>query len=392
MENLKRRENESFLDWKYRLIEMKFKKETNVSWQDLTGILGLECHPGSLRKAAYGIIEAKYHYEKKLKDSLPNDVIAEIDEKMRELRKERTKLQDYKREFSKFEKAEARFELLLENMLENMSNLPKLEKSKHHLKGLSSANKEGLAIFSDWHYGSVIETSFNEYNREIARQRIRKLVDKIIEYGKLNNIQTLHVAQLGDIVSGQIHLTTRLFSDIDVVQQIQEVTEILAEVLAELCNEFPNVVYYNVIGNHGRTVAKKEEAMIKDNFEYFVCWYLRERLKSFDNLEIIEDREGLIATEINGEKILLAHGNYERLNTAEGLTQLYGYVFNQIIFGHYHHNYVKEIGQHTEIIMNSSLIGADEYALQLRKISKPAQKFLIYGNDGLENIYNIILK
>ena len=389
MQNLSKRENESFLDWKYRLIESKFKKEIDISWDQLVNILGLECHPGSLRKAAYGIIEAKRHYEKKLRDGMADDVLAEIEDKTREMRKERTKLQDYKREFVKFEKAEAKFEALLETMTDNMNNLPRLEKSKS--KNVLSSNKEGLALFSDWHYGSMVDSSFNIYNRDIARQRIRKLVDKVIEYGKLNKINTLHVAQLGDIVSGQIHLTTRLFSDIDVVQQIQEVTEILAEVISELCNEFPEIVYYNIIGNHGRTVAKKEDAMIKDNFEYFICWYLKTRLKDFDNLTIIEDREGTIATEIKGDKILLAHGNYERMNTAEGLTQMYGYVFNQIIFGHYHHNHQKEIGQFTEIIGNSSLIGADEYALQLRKVSKPAQKFLIYGDEGLENIYNIKL-
>ena len=35
---------------------------------------------------------------------------------------------------------------------------------------------------------------------------------------------------------------------------------------------------------------------------------LKERLKKFDNLTIIEDKEGIIATEIMGEKIALAHG------------------------------------------------------------------------------------
>lgn len=391
MEQLMRKDNESFLDWKYRLIEAKFKKEIDVSWQQLVNVLGLECHPGSLRKAAYGIIEAKHHYDKKLRENLAEGVLAEIEDKTRELRKERTKLQDYKREFVKFEKSEARFEMLLETMAENMNNLSPLEPIKKIPFNVLE-HREGLALWSDWHYGAIVESSFNEYNREVARKRISKLVAKIIQYGKHNGISKLHIAQLGDIVSGQIHLTTRLFSDIDVVTQIQEVTEILADVIAELCNEFPEVVYYNIIGNHGRTVAKKEEAMIKDNFEYFICWYLRARLAKFDNLTIIEDREGIIATDIMGQKIALAHGNYEKLNTAEGLTQMFGYVINQVYFGHYHHNYMKELGQYTDIVMNSSLIGADEYSLQMRRISKPAQKFIIYNEDGLENIYNIVLK
>ena len=96
--------------------------------------------------------------------------------------------------------------------------------------------------------------------------------NKILEHGKRNEISKLHIAQLGDIIAGQIHLTTRLFTDIDTVHQIMEVTEILAQVIAEMCDEFSEVVYYNIIGNHGRTVAKKEDAKVRDNFEYFICW------------------------------------------------------------------------------------------------------------------------
>jgi hypothetical protein len=392
MEAILRKENESFLDWKYRLIEAKFKKEIDVSWQQLVDILGLECHPGSLRKASYGIIEAKHHYDKKVRDNLAETVIAEIEDKQRELRKERTKLQDRKRDFMKYEKIEARFEALLDEMSAKMDDgLPTLDKIEQKPFDVLE-KREGLALFSDWHYGAKIDSSFNVYNRDIAKQRIKELAQKIIQYGKHNGISTLHVAQLGDIINGQIHVTSRLHADIDSVQQTMEVTELLAEVLAEFCNAFPNVVFYNVIGNHGRTAAKKEEATIRDNFEYFVCWYLQLRLKDFDNLKIIEDKEGLIATEIMNQKVVLAHGNYEKMNTAEGLTQLFGYVLNQVFFGHYHHNHQKEIGQHTEIIVNNSLCGADEYALTLRKVSKAAQKFVIYNEDGLENIYNIKFK
>ena len=116
METLLRRKDEGFIDWKYRLIEAKFKKEIDVSWQQLVDVLGLECHPGSLRKASYGIIEAKFHYEKKLKDNSSEFMMKLLEEKTSELNKERVKLQDYKREFKKYEKTEARFEALLEVM------------------------------------------------------------------------------------------------------------------------------------------------------------------------------------------------------------------------------------------------------------------------------------
>jgi hypothetical protein len=61
------------------------------------------------------------------------------------------------------------------------------------------------------------------------------------------------------------------------------------------------------------------------------------------------------------------------------------------MMGHIHHHYEKEIGLHTQIIVNSSLIGSDDYAVQKRLISKPAQKFLVFDREGLECEYNIQL-
>jgi DNA repair exonuclease SbcCD nuclease subunit len=100
----------------------------------------------------------------------------------------------------------------------------------------------------------------------------------------------------------------------------------------------------------------------------------------------------VIETNILGHKIALVHGNYDSVNTvSERLSQSFGYLFQYIMMGHIHHHYEKEIGLHTQIIVNSSLIGSDDYAVQKRLISKPAQKFLVFDCEGLECEYNIQL-
>ena len=44
------------------------------------------------------------------------------------------------------------------------------------------------------------------------------------------------------------------------------------------------------------------------------------------------------------------------------------------------------------MIVNSSLIGVDDHSKNIRKTSKPAQKFMIFvENEGLECMYPILL-
>jgi DNA repair exonuclease SbcCD nuclease subunit len=62
-----------------------------------------------------------------------------------------------------------------------------------------------------------------------------------------------------------------------------------------------------------------------------------------------------------------------------------------IIGGHVHHNYEKEYGR-TTVVVNGSLIGADDYAMQGRYGAKPSQKFMVFDEvEGLQATYIIKL-
>jgi len=390
--DLKRREGENFLDWKYRILESKLNKEVDIDWSELVELLGLESSGDHLRKTAYGSIEAKKHYEQKLIDSVQDsheEILLEIEEKKRELFKERVKLQDARRQNRYLDRVEARVEVLIEEMLLEAKKLEPLFVGEQPKNIVTNKTREALALWSDWHYGQDTENHLNVYNREIAKERIKKLVYETIEYSKEKGINKIHIGQLGDIVNGQIHISTRVNNEIEVGLQIMQVSEILAEAIAEIAREFEEVVLYSVVGNHGRTINKKEDAHIKDNFEYFIVWWLKERLRDFNNITYVQDKDGVIITEILGSKIALAHGNYERLGNPQVLNDTYGTIFNYIIVGHYHHTFMKEISKFTDFIVNNSLCGTDEYALTIRKGSKPAQKLLIFDEDGLETIHNI---
>ena len=62
-----------------------------------------------------------------------------------------------------------------------------------------------------------------------------------------------------------------------------------------------------------------------------------------------------------------------------------------IFMGHYHRNCSDEVHS-CDIVVNSSLIGADDHSKDIRKTSKPAQKFMIFvEGEGMECMYPIKL-
>lgn len=385
-----KQESESFQDYHIRLFENKDKYEIDnyKIAEFLNKEYGSNYDESKWRKDYAQFVKWKDYLVNK---NLDKDVLGKYEEVRIESFKEKVRQRDQKREYNKLLTNQARFEAIKNDVYDAILKLEKKKPISPTPSFGVVGEKQGLALFSDWHYGMEVSNSTNIFNKQVFNQRVEKLVSKVIEHGKNNKIHTLHVGQLGDLVSGMIHVSTRVQSNEDVIEQTKYVSEILAEVLSTLANTFPKIKYYNVIGNHART-GNKNDVGIKENFEYLVPWFLEARLRDFDNIEIISDQDGYITTKIFNDEIVLVHGNYDRVDQCvTRLPQILGYVPNYIIGGHVHHNYEKEYGA-TTVIVNSSLIGADDFAMQGRYGAKPSQKFIIFDEvEGLECTYNIKL-
>jgi DNA repair exonuclease SbcCD nuclease subunit len=384
-----RYEDESVKQYILRLC--RNKDLYRISWQDVAHLIndetGESWGESKYRKWFYAFQEG---YEEALSEN-PFDFAEEFEEQKRELIKEKTKMQDQRREYMNLIKKQARFENLRDEIMqaikEETSTKP-LEWKRP--KRSFQEGREGLALFSDWHYGMICDNKFNQFNEEVFFLRVGELVEKVIEYGKRNEIETLNLAVLGDMISGMIHVSTRVQSNEDVIQQIKVVAETLCEVISQFASEFSKVRVINVCGNHARA-GKKDEVGLKENFEYLLPWYMEARLDRISNVEIITEDDGMVQDEILGKSFVFTHGNFDHFSSsAKSLPQTLGYVPDYIIGGHIHHNFEKDFG-HTTYIANGSLIGADDYAVQKRLITKPMQKFLVMTEDGCECTYNIYL-
>ena len=218
----------------------------------------------------------------------------------------------------------------------------------------------------------------------------------MIELCKKENITNLTVLNLGDMISGQIHLPIRINSRIDVVTQTMEISEILAEFLTNILYELgkgATLDYYSVLDNHSRINPKKQDSIQLESFARFTDWYLKERLKNTKiTIHTNTIDEDIASFSVKFFDILGVHGDKDaQKRIVESLTSFTQTHFDLICSAHYHHFSANE-DNGTLHISNGSLMGTDEFAFKLRKNSKPSQTLIVLSNDNpCEIVYKIVL-
>ena len=269
--------------------------------------------------------------------------------------------------------------LLKELIVEAIS---KIEPLKYEFKDLQSGESEAVLLLSDWHRGQVSDNFFNKFNNEIFDERVEKLMNKTREYCLLNNIKTIHILTLGDMINGGIHVQTRIESQENLIEQTIGVTEALSHLFNNLSQEF-NLELYFCRGNHDRVTPSKEEAMNGESFSDIIPWFLKERLKGNErihfNENVIDDE--IIFADVCGQKFIGVHGHKDSYNKAiDNLALFTKQIPNYIVMGHFHHSREADL-KGVEMIVNPSLCGSDRFAVDNRLFSKAGQKLLMVNKD-----------
>lgn len=269
--------------------------------------------------------------------------------------------------------------LLKELIVEAIS---KIEPLKYEFKDLQSGESEAVLLLSDWHRGQVSDNFFNKFNNEIFDERVEKLMNKTREYCLLNNIKTIHILTLGDMINGGIHVQTRIESQENLIEQTIGVTEALSHLFNNLSQEF-NLELYFCRGNHDRITPSKEEAMNGESFSDIIPWFLKERLKGNDRIHFNENTvdDEIITANVCGQRIIGVHGHKDNFNKAiDNLALFTKQIPDYIVMGHFHHSREADL-KGVEMIINPSLCGSDSYAVDGRKFSKAGQKLLMLNKE-----------
>ena len=390
-EYMKRKE-ESITSYSIRLY--KNRKNYGLTFQEcgdlLNEVSGEDFSEAKWRRPVQHYLEIQEYLEQENPTGVDNNLLEEIELEKIELQKQQMKMRDQKREMTSKIRRLARLEHLEDYLKEVTEELEPVSLPVEQQQ--ENNGSEAMVVLSDWHLGAEHNGRFNKFNSDVARYRINKVKQKTFDKVKKEEIQTLHIANLGDMVHGIIHVSTKIQSEEDVIQQVITASEYLKDFIGTFLQEGIYVKYYNVIGNHGRVTPSKNEVYgIEENFEKLILTILDTAFGQFLNYESIGCQDGLIETEIVGKKFILTHGNFDKnTNAAHRLPQLLGYVPDYIVSGHIHHDTSKDFGR-TMHIVNPSLIGADDYATSGRFGGRAGQKIITFDEKDIDSITNIYL-
>ena len=373
----------------------KLNKESDMSWKEIVSYLGLPWSDSHCRKVGYGVkLYNDYLHEQGIENATDEQLV-ELNEKIMELKKERTKNQDLRTYINRQLRNEARFERMLEyakEIAELKTDSPLL--STYDVKNKYNSEKEGILMLSDWHCGLTAYNNWNRFDKEILIKRVNYLKDETIRICKEQKVDKINILILSDLINGLIHTTTRIENNENVIEQCITVSDILTELIHDVSNHF-EIDVYTSLDNHSRVVANIKDSLQDENFAILIEHIVKHRCSSLKNVEFKENKidRPLIAFDCLGYKVVGCHGDIyvNKNNAIQNMINLLGYVPDLVLTAHLHHLYVNTNNK-TEHIINGSLSGTDTYAKSKALISRCSQNLLIMKKGiGKECMYNIYL-
>ena len=355
----------------------------NDEWVDLVDRYELDCSPDHLRKLAYGF--------RMYRDIMGED--SNETEELVKLKKERQKVSDLRVEAQKQIRNLARIENVIDLMKDEINDLSNNKPfiSSFKLKQ-SSSGKDGILCLGDIHDFLVIDNSVNKYNHEICIRRLNDITDKTIEYGLINDIDKLHIIGLGDYISGTIHNSLKLINQEEIAHQIVNTSEVLAQCIAKLAEHFYCTVTIT-IGNHEAIEMSKDDRRNKNNYTKLIKEFLKLRLDKHPNVIFLEntfnDNE-VALLKVKNLNIAACHGDkINRNKVKEQLEMVTNTELDMILYAHIH-NHQRYTLYNTEVFVNGSLCGSDEYAMGKKLCSPPSQTMIIVDENGV--LYDYVIK
>jgi hypothetical protein len=249
-----------------------------------------------------------------------------------------------------------------------------------------------ITIISDGHGEEKVDpetiNSINEYNMEIAEERIRRYFARVLYMVRVLRkggliINHLVLGVLGDMITGHIHpenVENNLASPTEATMFIQGLISDGIKFLSE-DGDFNSIKVVMIRGNHSRTTQRKRFATgYKNSFEWMMYTQInklfKQELQGFDNVEFIIPKGEFAYVDVYNTTNSFSHGDHFRYMGGVGGViipfQKWIYRMNDILpadkrfIAHWH--------QYTNIpggCINGSVIGYNAFAMGIGAKPEP---------------------
>ena len=348
------------------------------------------------RKKYKNYIDAKTMFVKQ--EATSDGTADELAAKLREINKERVKLQTEKIEYNRWLREEARDELICEKIIDAIRENNSLIAPEPVI--VNKPSKSAIIAFGDEHYGTEFTIYglhgeiINAYSPEIFEQRMWALFYKVLEIIEKEDLTTLYVFALGDFTDGVLRCSQLMKLRYGVVEGTVRYANFIANWLNEL-SKYIKVKYQMVYGNHSelRMLGQPKGTFKEENTGLFVREMIKTRLENNPNFEMIVNPTGLIFDTIEEFNVLAIHGEVRNMeNAIKDFSNTYNTDIRILIGGHMHHYKAETVGVGREVVNVPSIIGIDDYSMSLNKTSNPGATLLVVEQgEGISVEYKIKL-
>jgi predicted phosphodiesterase len=382
----------------WRICSAKDTGILDITWDEVASILNKELRDEGeyYTSSAY---RKKYQQAKLFRDevfSKETDKESEqkYDEQKRELERLKIAYRDERRDWQKQNYTSARINQQMDYLAEQLQQIGRKEFLIFDYVDREST-KDMIVCLSDLHIGQTFDNKFGKYNSDIAKERLEEYLDKIVEIGETHNIENVYVALLGDLLSGNIHLSIQVSNRENIIDQIKLSAEYIANFCMELAERFKHVNVFGVSGNHSRLVQNKELDIKDERLDSLILWITQQMLGHVKNVTVNTDNLDSTIAEIKvrGKDYAIVHGDTDSwsANDVSKLSMMLKKFPYAIINGHKHFPAYKEINGIKLIQSGSLASGSDDYCIQKRLSGNPNQTVLVCDEYGIDAIYNVDL-
>lgn len=347
---------------------------------------------GKLCNEAFGVDWTESAHRKKTQNYLKgyNDAKAElgnadqqlqnmIDENKRlikEVKKEKVKLQTEKIEYNRWLREDARDEMIVDKICEAITSLPQLNTP---VRIQPTYNKRSwLLAIADCHYGCEYQINdfyggvVNAYSPEIFEERMTILFNDVVNKIEQLGIKELSIIELGDGVDGVLRISQLMKLRYGVIESSIRYANYLANWLNEL-SKYVSIKFQMVYdSNHNqlRLLDGKKNTFPDENVTKIMMALIKERLKDNENIVIIENPTGMTYSMMSTYCVVGFHGEKKDLKkNLLDMSRTYNVHIDYTISGHKHHNANTEIGMDSSVLSVGSVIGIDPYSMTLNATS-----------------------
>jgi hypothetical protein len=237
-----------------------------------------------------------------------------------------------------------------------------------------------VIVASDWHIEETVcaevTNGLNEYNLRIAEESVRQFFSKacteIQRSKRYNNVNTVVLAILGDIINGVLRTEDYETNETTPIEAIAIARSLIHEGIKMLIsNTGCKLRVICCVGNHGRLTEKIHYSnQVQQNLEYMLYRTLETDFTGYKNVKFVVRKSYYTIQRIFNVDVRFHHGHAARFNGGIGglavpvirKTQQMNTIEHADldVIGHFH-----SAQTFSNVIVNGSLVGSNGFSMSL---------------------------